>query len=99
MKNMLSREEITHIAGLARVRLTEEEIEKYQHDLSGVLDFVRELEAVEIPADLEMGGMITGKENGWREDRVQLCSTDERDAIVRLFPDKDGDSLKVKSVF
>ena len=33
MEEKLSREEVLHVANLARIKLTEEEIEKYQVEL------------------------------------------------------------------
>lgn len=39
----LSRAEIDHIAGLARLRLTDEEAERYQRQLSAVLDYIAKL--------------------------------------------------------
>ncbi len=39
----LSRIEIDHIAGLARLRLTEEEAERYRRQLSSVLDYIAKL--------------------------------------------------------
>ena len=44
MKDKLSREEVLHVAELARISLTEEEIEKYQVELKELLnDVVRSL--------------------------------------------------------
>ncbi len=95
---MLSLEEIRHIAELARIRLTQDEEEKYRQDLSQVLDFFQELQAVDT-SGVDIGGMITGKENGWREDRVRVADESVRQGIISLFPESQGDSLKVKSVF
>ena len=95
---MLSLEEIRHIATLARIRLTETEEEKYRRDLSQVLDFFQELQAVDTTG-IDVGGMVTGKENGWREDRMWTSAESVRQGIISLFPDKQGDALKVKSVF
>jgi aspartyl-tRNA(Asn)/glutamyl-tRNA(Gln) amidotransferase subunit C len=39
----LTREEIIHLAGLANLKLTDEEIEKYRHQLSQTLDYVNNL--------------------------------------------------------
>ena len=36
---MISKEEVEHIAKLARLELTEKEIEKMQKDLSAILDY------------------------------------------------------------
>ena len=33
MKNKLTKEEVLHVADLARIKVTEEEIEKYQVEL------------------------------------------------------------------
>ena len=40
MKDKLSREEVLHVAELARISLTEEEIEKYQVELKELLNDV-----------------------------------------------------------
>ncbi len=39
----LSRDEVAHIARLARLELTEEELEKYREQLSAILDHVARL--------------------------------------------------------
>ena len=36
---MISKEEVLHIAKLARLELTEEEVEKMQKDLTEILDY------------------------------------------------------------
>lgn len=48
---MLSREEVTKIARLARLQLSPEEVEKYQQRLGRVLDYIRELQ--ELPTASE----------------------------------------------
>ncbi len=44
---MLSREEVLHIAHLARLELTDEEIEQYQWQLSAILDYFERLKEVD----------------------------------------------------
>ena len=39
----LSKEQVEHIAGLARLKLTAEETEKYSQQLSGILEYVDKL--------------------------------------------------------
>ncbi len=48
---MLSREEVLKIGKLSRLQLTEEEVASYQKKLGRVLDFVKELSALETPKD------------------------------------------------
>lgn len=47
MKEKLSREEVLHVANLARIKLTEEEIEKYQVELKKLLTDVEKINEVE----------------------------------------------------
>ena len=46
MKEKLTREEVLHVADLARINLTEEEIEKYQVQLKKLLDDVEKINEV-----------------------------------------------------
>ena len=43
---MLTPEEIYHIAKLARLRITESEVEQYQHDLTSILEFDEQMNQV-----------------------------------------------------
>ncbi len=45
---MISREEVQHIAKLARLGLTETEIKKFQKELSSILDYVEKLKRVDV---------------------------------------------------
>lgn len=46
MKEMLTKEEVLHVAKLARIRIDEEEIEKYQVDLKTLLNEVEKINEV-----------------------------------------------------
>lgn len=48
---MLTREEVLKIAKLARLELSEAEVELYRNRLGRVLDYMRELNSVATPAD------------------------------------------------
>ncbi len=43
----LTREEVEHIAALARLELTEEEKERYREQLSAILDYAARLQALD----------------------------------------------------
>ena len=47
MKDRLTKEEVLHVANLARISLTEEEVEKYQVQLKKLLDNVKKINQVE----------------------------------------------------
>lgn len=48
---MFSREEVLRIAKLARLELTEEEVERYRQQLERVLGYVRELQGLATEGD------------------------------------------------
>lgn len=51
MSDKLTKEEVLHVAKLARISLTEEEIEKYQVQLKKLLDEVEKIKDVELKSD------------------------------------------------
>jgi aspartyl-tRNA(Asn)/glutamyl-tRNA(Gln) amidotransferase subunit C len=92
---MISKEEVKHIAALARLGLNEEEIEKFSLDLSTILDWIEQLKEVDI-ADVEPTAHITGIKNSFREDKTEEFS--ERENLAELFPEEKSGYDKVKSV-
>ena len=46
MKDRLTKEEVLHVANLARISLTDEEVEKYQVQLKKLLDDVEKINQV-----------------------------------------------------
>lgn len=94
----LSKEEVQHIALLARVGLRDEEIEKYQKDLSSVLDFFRELETVKTDGVVPIGN-ITGIQNRARIDSIENFEPALKDRILKNVPETKDGFVKVKSVF
>ncbi len=95
---MLSKDEVKNIALLARIGIKEEEIEKYQKDLSAVLDFFRELETVATD-DVDPILHITGTADVARADRMADFVASGKETIRKNFPDAKDGFLKVKSVF
>lgn len=47
MKDRLTKEEVLHVANLARISLTDKEVEKYQVQLQKLLDDVEKINLVE----------------------------------------------------
>ena len=92
---MISKDEVKHIANLARIGATEKEIEKFSTDLSAVLDWIAQLEEVDVNDVLPMAH-ITGMNNVDREDKTFDFFGQEK--IVALFPESKNEYAKVKSV-
>lgn len=94
---MLTKDEIKNIAALARVGIEEGDIEKYQKDLSAVLDYFRQLEKLDT-SDVEPINHITGMHNVLREDRDDDFGEIGKKSILKNAPETKGGSIKVKSV-
>lgn len=94
---MLKREDIMHIAKLARIGLKEEEVEKYQRELSLILDYFKKLEKADTE-NVEPIGHITGSHSVIRDDEVIDCEAAVKNGIINNFPDKQNNQAKVRSI-
>lgn len=95
---MLEKDEIKHIAGLARIGIKEKEIERYQEELSVVLDYFKKLEDLDTEKIKEIGH-ITGMHSVFREDKSEDCDVEIKKGIIKNSPDEKDNYFKVKSVF
>jgi aspartyl-tRNA(Asn)/glutamyl-tRNA(Gln) amidotransferase subunit C len=92
---MLSKEEVKKLALLARIALSDAEVEKYQKDLSTVLDYVDELKKVDVSGVDEVFE-VTGLVNVQRDDKV--VTAENHQEIFSQAPEiKDG-FYKVKAI-
>lgn len=94
----LTQEEVRHIADLARLKLTPEEVEKYSNELSVILDYIGMLKEVDTE-DVEPTSQVTGLKDVTREDVAQDSSGELRQRLIGTFPESVEDLLKVKGVF
>jgi aspartyl-tRNA(Asn)/glutamyl-tRNA(Gln) amidotransferase subunit C len=94
---MLDKKEIKHIAALARIGVSEKEIEKYRHDISGVVEYFKELEKLDTK-DVEPIGHITGRNNIFRHDEAENITEEDKGAILKNAPETKDGYVKVKSV-
>lgn len=92
---MLTKEEVIKVSKLARVELSESEVEKFQKDLSAVLDYVEELKAVDTEG-LDIVSSVTGLENVSRPDVA--VSGENKDEILHNAPETKDGYYKVKAI-
>ena len=96
MSKNLSKEQVEHIAELARIGISDEEKEKFQKDLGAVLDYVDKLEGVDV-ADVEPTAHITGLENETRPDENGSSHADVK-ALADMVPETKDGYVKVGKV-
>lgn len=75
----IGKTKVQHVAKLAKLSLSEKEIEKYSSQLSGVIDFISELSEVNTDG-VEPTSQTTGLANVWRtdEENVENCLTQDQ---------------------
>jgi aspartyl-tRNA(Asn)/glutamyl-tRNA(Gln) amidotransferase subunit C len=94
---VINKEEVKHIAKLARLGLTEKEIEQLQKELSSILDYFEELKEVDISESEPTTHSIL-VENVMREDRESLKFKVQSSKLLDLAPETKDGYLKVKSI-
>lgn len=97
---MLSEAEVKKIAELTRIKLTDDEVEKYKGELSSILDFVKKLNEINTDG-VEPLHQTTGLVNSTREDgpRNEFPMIEElNEKLIGQAPHKESRFIKVKSV-
>lgn len=92
----VSKEEVKSISYLARLELSDEDVEKYQSELSNILGYVEMINQADV-SDVEPMDNITGLVDACRGD-IKNPSNLNRDEILGNAPDKKEGYIKVKSV-
>ncbi len=91
----LTREEVEHVAWLARLALTEEEIEMFREQLSAVLEYARSLEEIDL-SDVPPTATVLPMRNVMREDEVRPSLP--RDVVLANAPDTEDGYFRVRAV-
>ncbi len=92
---MISKEEVEHIAKLARLELTEKEVEKMQKDLSAILDYFNLLKKAPKPE----ASSKTAENLSARKDETKPRDASVVEKLISAAPDKKDDYIKVKAIF
>ncbi len=92
---MLSREQVLHVAKLARLELTDDEVERMAGELSKVLDHIEKISELGDLADVPPTSHVIEIENVLRED-VPRPSLDPEVALASA-PDAADGGFRVPS--
>ncbi len=89
--------DITRLATLAKLQLTDEEKEMLARQLPNILEYVSTLQEVDTTG-VDPKAYLTDAVNVLRED-VVTSTREERDAVVAAFPKSVAEALEVPGVF
>jgi len=93
----ISKQEVQHIAGLVRLRLSDAEIEKYRKQLEQILDYVGQLKTVSA-ADVPSFSP-SRLENVFRSDEPAHTDGEETKRLVQMAPEKEKGLIRTKGIF
>ena len=91
----ISREEVLHVARLARLALTDEEVDRLTEELGAILDavsVVSELDLTDVPPTSHPLDLV----NVWDEDEPRASLSLEE--VFANAPERDGDHFRVPPV-
>lgn len=91
----LSREEVQHIAELARLALSDEELVLYQEQLSAILEYFDRLQELDTEA-IPPTASVLPLRSVMRADEPRLPTA--REDILANAPDAEGGCFKVPAV-
>ncbi len=86
--SQISREEVAHLARLARLALTDDELDSYAGQLDAILGHVSQIQAVDVTG-VEPTGNPLKDVNVFRPDSVESCLT-QAEALAQAPNAVDG---------
>ena len=91
---MLSRDQVLHVARLARLELTEDEVERYAGELSKVLDYIEKISELDLEG-VEPTSHVVHVENILRADEPRPSLPAE--VALESAPEADLGGFRVPS--
>jgi aspartyl-tRNA(Asn)/glutamyl-tRNA(Gln) amidotransferase subunit C len=95
MATRISPDEVAHVARLARLALTAEELERFTEQLGAVLEHAQDVEALDV-AGVPPTAHPLPLDNVWRPDVVQPSL--DRAEVLSQAPDVEADRFRVPRI-
>lgn len=92
---MITREDVGHVARLARLELNDDELERMREQLNAILGYIDKLRELDI-TNVEPTSHAVPLVNVMREDEVVPCVP--TDAMLANAPDRVGELFRVPRI-
>lgn len=92
----ITSDDVRRAAALAKIAITDEEAKKYTKELDAILEFVRQLDAVDVTG-LKPTYQVTGLANVLRKDEIVNYGVGH-DGLMQNVPRKKNGSIEVPKV-
>jgi aspartyl-tRNA(Asn)/glutamyl-tRNA(Gln) amidotransferase subunit C len=93
---MASREDVQKLAALARIRVSDSELDTFVKEFDAILAYVGQLEKLSI--DTKGGNVVPPLRNVFREDGEPHAKGEWTQKLAAQFPERKGDALSVKQI-
>ena len=93
----ITSDDVRKVAKLCRLEIPEDNIEKYSNQLEGILEYIAQLERIDtlnVPPTTRAVEVV----NVFREDTIVSSSSDVRDQILDLAPQREGEFFRVPKI-
>ena len=94
IRRVIDRDQVLHVARLARLKLSEEEVERMAGELSGILDHVERINELDLES-VEPTSHVVKVENVLRPDEPRPSWS--REEILEPAPDPASGAFRVPS--
>ena len=93
----ITSDDVRKVAKLCRLEIPEDDIEKYSNQLEGILEYIAQLERIDtlnVPPTTRAVEVV----NVFREDTIVSSSSNVRDKILDLAPQREGEFFRVPKI-
>ncbi len=94
MKKTITQKKVKHIANLAKIKLSSEEIEKFQKQLGDIIKYFDKLNEVDTE-DVEETSQVTGLTSKMRKDEARDFLSQKK--ALENAPDEEDGYFRTKS--
>jgi len=91
----ITKEQVEHVAKLARLAITEEETERYSQQLSNILTYIEKLKELDT-SKVEPTSHVLPMKNIFREDEVEPSLP--REEVLKNAPDRTEEFFRVPKI-
>ena len=95
-KTVISKEEIIKLAKLSSLELSDEEVDRYQNEVSTILEMIGKLKEIDTD-EAEPTYQVSGNNNVMRDDVISEDIVDSN-KLIDLAPENLNGQIKVKKV-
>lgn len=93
----MTKDDIIALSKLARIELTEQEVEKYTTEMAAVLEYVSEIKDI-VGDDVISEPVLGVRHNIFRQDEVTNAPNSYTEDLLKAMPKTEGRFLVVKKI-